>query len=477
MRRGAKAYFAANIVSQASALTRYVILARLLGPEELGLAAMVILTAQFFESISDTGSDRFLIQDKDGDSPSLQGLTHLVLAVRGALIAGALILSAGLLSGLYGEPSLQVSLVALGVAPLLGGLIHLDLRRVQRHADFRPESLAMIVSECASLAATAIAAALTRDHMAIIYGLIVRAACLVVVSHVTATRPYRWGFDKIEGRRFATFAMPLALNGLLLFLGQQGDRLIVGSGLGAEALGHYSAVLLLAYYPLQMLARFVSGLFLPQIAEARIEPAAFVAARERLSSNTILLGLAATTGFAIVGPIATVVLYGGEFAQPYQIVALLGVLQAVRFIRIWPTTVALGVGRSSIVMLNNLARLVAMPLGAVAVVYSKSLEAIIGSFIVGETLALLVALLLLRRVNAVRLRRESAGVLLYALTSAAAVATAWTLQAGRDWQALLLLALAICLTGFTLYAQRSTLVELVRQVRRRVGIRGLGRRG
>ena len=46
---------------------RYVILARLLGPEQLGLAATLLLTAQFFESLSDTGANRFIVQDARGD--------------------------------------------------------------------------------------------------------------------------------------------------------------------------------------------------------------------------------------------------------------------------------------------------------------------------------------------------------------------------------------------------------------------------
>ena len=58
MRQGARAYFAANILSQLFALLRYVVLARLLGPYELGLAATLVLTAAFFEVVSDTGSDR-----------------------------------------------------------------------------------------------------------------------------------------------------------------------------------------------------------------------------------------------------------------------------------------------------------------------------------------------------------------------------------------------------------------------------------
>jgi O-antigen/teichoic acid export membrane protein len=430
VRQGTKAYFAANLTAQAAALVRYVVLARILGPEQLGLAAMLILTSQFFESISDTGSDRFLVQDADGDSPRLQGLVQLVLAGRGLLIAAALIISAPLLSGLYRAPTLEASLMWLGLSPLIGGFIHLDLRRAQRAQDFRPESAAIIVAELVSLAGTATAAFITRDHTAVIYGLVLRAVALVVVSHVTARRPYRWAYGREEGIRFSMFAAPLFLNGLLLFLGSQGDRLMVGSGLGAAALGHYSAILLLIYYPTSALSKFVMGIHLPHLAASRDDAPAFAAAREKLGGQTALLAIGVTAGFLLVAPFFTPLFYGRQFAQPLQIFALLGVLQAARFLRLWPTTLAVGIGRSSIVMLNNVARMVALPTAFLANLYFHSLESIVGGFIVGEIVALLAALWLLGQAKAVDLRHELLRVSEFVVAGVLVIAWAWALHVG-----------------------------------------------
>jgi O-antigen/teichoic acid export membrane protein len=430
VRQGTKAYFAANLTAQAAALVRYVVLARILGPEQLGLAAMLILTSQFFESISDTGSDRFLVQDPDGDSPRLQGLVQLVLAGRGLLIATALVVSAPLLSGLYRAPTLQASLMWLALSPLIGGFVHLDVRRAQRAQDFRPESAAIIISELVSLAGTATAAFITRDHTAVIYGLVLRAIAFVMVSHLTARRPYRWAYGREEGIRFSMFAAPLFLNGLLLFLGSQGDRLMVGSGLGAAALGHYSAILLLIYYPTSALSKFVMGIHLPHLAASRDDAPAFAAAREKLGGQTALLAVGVTAGFLLVAPVFTPLFYGRQFAQPLQIFALLGVLQAARFLRLWPTTLAVGIGRSSIVMLNNVARMVALPTAFLANLYFHSLESIVGGFIVGEIVALLAALWLLGQAKAVDLRHELLRVGEFVVAGVLVIAWAWALHAG-----------------------------------------------
>ena len=78
-RRGMMAFTIGNAVSQGSALLRYMLLARLLGPTQLGLAATLILTSQFFEQITDAGLDRYLIQSREGNRGSVGRAIHLAL--------------------------------------------------------------------------------------------------------------------------------------------------------------------------------------------------------------------------------------------------------------------------------------------------------------------------------------------------------------------------------------------------------------
>jgi O-antigen/teichoic acid export membrane protein len=429
--RGRKAYFTATVISQAVALLRYVLLARLLGPVELGFAAMLILTASFFESISDTGSDRFLIQDTAGDSVSMLGFVHLVMAGRGLVIALSIALFAVPLAGLYHSPPLVPSLIVLGLAPLIGGFVHLDVRRLQREGNFWPESLMTIISETVGLIATVGAAWVTRSHNAVIYGLAARAAAMVVVSHVLAQRPYRWAFDRAEGARFTRFAAPLFLNGFLLFVGSQGDRLIVANRVGPAALGHYSAVLLLILYPASALVRFVGGMHLPQIAAVRSDPERLDEAGQRLAGRALMLAIAMAAGFALVGPIATPILYGRRFAQGPLIFALLGAVQSARFFRVWPTTMALAMGRTIILTANNFARQLAFPVALVATFYYPSLASIVVGFLVGESIAIMVALALLAREPAIKTGPEARRVRDFLLFAMTLIAAGWSVEHGR----------------------------------------------
>lgn len=415
--QGAKAFLAATATAQICALARYTILARLLGPEELGLVAMLTLTSQFFQSITDNGSDRFLIQDKDGDTLTAQGLVQALFVSRGAVQAIGLVLFAGPIALYFHTPSLQPALVILALVPLILGFLHLDFRRDQRRADFRSEATITLVSEILSLAVTAGAALLTRDFTAVLYGLITRSLAYAVTSHILAKTPYRFSFSKDQATRLARFSMPLMFNGMLLFVGSQGDRVVVANELGITQLGHYTAILMLAYYPASTVTRYMGTMHLPHIAAGRFDKSQSDAASDTMGGQTLLLATGIAVGFAVVAPIAIVLLFGPSFAQPALVVAMIGIFQAFRFIRQWPTTVAMGIGRSEIVLANNIVRMSGLACALLAVRAYGGMVSVTAGFIVGELLALITAIALVNHASERRLLHDLDRVALLVIIS------------------------------------------------------------
>ena len=396
-RRGMKLYFVASIVAQVAALVRYVTLARLLGPEQLGLAATLVVTASFFDLISDTGSDRFLIQDRDGDTEAVQKLVQLVWAARGAMIAVAMAVFSIPLAHFYNAPGLAIGFAILALSPLIAGFTHLDIRRAQRLSDFSGESICSLASEVASLIATTAAAWLTHDFTAILYGLITRAVVSVAVSHLIGRRRYAMAWNAEHGARLARFSAPLMASGLMLFVGSQGDRVLVATQLGVGALGEYSAVILLIFYPSAIILRYMHAIFMPLVSAHQFNPVERDQISERLGGQTMVLGLAMSVGFAVVAPFMVTVLYGHRYSQAPLLVGLIGILQATRFIINWPSTVSLSLGRSSTVMISNLTRLFVFPGAMVGYWLHGGLTGVVVGFIFGETISIAVSLYLLNR--------------------------------------------------------------------------------
>jgi lipopolysaccharide exporter len=396
-RVGGGLFFWASLLTQGSALLRYVALARLLGPEQLGIAATLLITATFFDLISDTGSDRFLVQDRHGDTREVQDIVQFVWVARGLAIAAALVLFAAPIAGFYQTPRLAQPFALLALSPLIQGFLHLDVKRAQRNHNFRPQAISMIVGESASLIATVVAAGLTHDYTAILYGLITRAIVSVGSSHLLAERPYRLAWRPEHARRLGAFAMPLMFNGFLLFLASQGERAIIGDRMGPTALGYYSVVAQLIFYPAGIVANYIHAIYIPMVAAERDAPAERDRVSDLLGGQTLVLGVAMAAGFALVAPGAVPILFGSKFAQSALLIALIGLLQTVRFLLTWPTTVALAMGRSGTVAASNLAHTIALAAGIVGLELRGDLVGLVGGMIVGEFAANAVALALVAR--------------------------------------------------------------------------------
>jgi O-antigen/teichoic acid export membrane protein len=436
-----------------------VVLARFLGPEQLGLAATLVLTGSFFDFISDTGADRFLIQDRDGDKEPVQKLVHLVYIARGATIAMGLALCAWPIALVYHAPQLTSALMILALSPLILGLLHLDLRRAQRHLDFRAEAICMIVAELSGLAATATAAVLTHHFTAILYGLICRAIVMVIVSHLRAERPYRVGFSPEHSARLRRFAIPLMFNGLLLFFATQGDRAVVGNRLGFIALGRYSAILLLIYYPAAILVKYVQAMYLPLLARGRDDPAQRWRTANVMGGQVLILGLAMSAGFAVLAPLAVQILYGARFSQDVMVIALIGVLQSSRFLLVFPNAVAISTGRSGAALAVNVARLVAYPAVFTGAMGLAGLAGVLASFILGELVAHAVGLMLLSRDFQRPLFAGFDRLLIFAFASLDILALTWSASHGL-WPGFAAAAAgAVATIGWIAYRERPAIDE------------------
>src|SRR3546814_111144 len=167
--------------------------------------------------------------------------------------------------------------------------------------------------------------------------------------------------------------------------------------LGVAELGHYSAVILLIFYPSGMLMRFMTTMYLPRISARQANPPAWERADRALASQTILLAIAMQFGFVLIAPFAVPILYGPQFGIGLLAVCLVALLQTARFIRLWPVTVAMGAGMSHIVMVNNAVRMLAFPAAIAGLILIGGIEGIVSGFLLAEWLAFLTGLTMTNR--------------------------------------------------------------------------------
>lgn len=433
---GSRAYLGSLMVAQACALLRYAALARILGPQQLGLAAIIVLTGQFFDSLTDAGTDRFLIQDQHGHGTAAFRLVELVAAMRGVAMAVMIVLLAGPVAEFAHAPEVVDALRVFAIIPLIGGFTNYDFRAAQRDHDFLPEARLMAASEFAGLVATISAGLLLRNFTAILYGLATRALVAVVLSHVVARRHYAVGYDAELAGRLWRFGAPLMINGLLLFAATQSDRVIISRTLGVTELGRYSVVLLPILYPSATLLKYLATLYLPLLSGARHEPTAFSQVGRNFSGLSFALSAGLAVGFALVAPPVLPIIFGKGFSQSSTVVALVGVLLSLRLVKVAPTTAALAMGATTIPPLNNVLRLTGIACAILGVQTIGGLAGIVTGLIVGEIVANVAATLLVNRRAGWPLSRDAARYAYFILLCGVIVARGVAADRHLEWETL-----------------------------------------
>ena len=117
---------------------RNIIVARLVSPEDFGIAALFVMTVSFLEMFSNLAIDTLLVQSPHGEKPRFQQTSQLMTAVRGLAIALILLLFAGPVARLFDIPAATWAFRLLAVVPLIRGLAHQDMSRFQRQLNFKP---------------------------------------------------------------------------------------------------------------------------------------------------------------------------------------------------------------------------------------------------------------------------------------------------------------------------------------------------
>jgi O-antigen/teichoic acid export membrane protein len=116
------------------------------------------------------------------------------------------------------------------------------------------------------------------------------------------------------------------------------------------------------------------------------------------------------------------VLYGARYAEAPLLVALIGILQTTRFLINWPSTVSLGMGRSTTVLLGNLARLTTLPAALIGLWLLGGLIGVVVGFTFGEMISIVIALAIVNRETRDPLFRDFKRLMMFALVAATLVA-------------------------------------------------------
>lgn len=431
--KAAAVMFGSRGMKSIAQFARNILVARLLSVEDFGIAATFAIAFTLIEMATDIGINRMIVQDREGNSPKFMATMHGIQLVRGVIGAIVLVALAWPYAWLIGTPELTWAYQLMLFIPLIRGFMHFDIFRAQRDMQFMPIGLTQGLSPLLSILIIAITYMWTPDFRIMLWAVIGQQVIEVALSHLLARRPYRVGFDMVLVRRAISFGVPLMLNGFVMFAMMNGDRMIVGGQLGMEALGLFSAAVLLTLVPATVLSSTQSAVMMPGLSRAQDDPAAFHPQALTCLELTMALGIALALGMSLFGSSVLILAFGAQYAPAADVMILMAVAQAMWICKVGPSTVAVAKGDTKNPLYANLARLAALPLAYLAVVTGGGLLMVAAVAILGEAVGILVSALLLRAKSGVPVERLRLSYALFLLCLCAIVADTLYYPAQSGW--------------------------------------------
>jgi O-antigen/teichoic acid export membrane protein len=468
--RGAAVLLAGQVAGQVLGFVRNLVVAHLISVKDFGIAATFALTVTLLNMIGDLSVDKMLVQAPDGNQPKAQAAAQFVMFVRGLLAGAILFLAAGPIASAFDIPEVAWAFQMMAAVPVIRGFAHLDVRRYQREMRFMPSTVHDVAPQVVCTIAAVLLAVWLGDYRCLLYASLLQEAAAVLSSYWLAERRYAWSRDPELVRRLMVFGWPLMINGFLMFVMVQGDRMVVSASYSLDELGAYSLAFLLTMIPTAMLMRVLNSILLPVLSRAQNDQELYVR-RTRLCARGVAL-LTAMFAVPLVagGGVVILWLYGTKFSVAATVISWLAAMQAVRLLRATPTLSAMARADTFNSMMSNVWRSVALGAMAFAAWMRADLEWVAAAGVLGEILALVYCVARLSKKQSVPWTVTMSPALLILASAAAGLAATKLLPAGLPLFAVAIL-LQIATAGALLAVYpdlRRTVRESVTELKRRL---------
>jgi len=319
------------------------VLARLLTPQEFGIAAAANFFSQLAGRLAELGFNAALVRAKE-IRPIHLSTVFVVSLVLGIVKFGVLFAAAPLVNAFYGisEPGniVRVAAFAFLIGPFGGVPGAILARNFQYRKIAIVESAHLVVFSLTSV----LLAWLGFSYMSMIYGRLAGSVTTVVMRMAYARWRPSLRFSWPVLREILSFGSGFHVKRLLDYTAQQGDNVVVGKLLGMTALGFYDK----AFSTMnRFLARMTGGpgVMFRIFAVIHEEPERFRRAYQKMVMSSSLLGFPVFAGLIVTAPQLIVVLFGDQWAASVAPFRLLCVAGTLKLLNTYASSVIQATGR------------------------------------------------------------------------------------------------------------------------------------
>jgi len=267
--RGIAWNFVSNGGTEVLSFARAVVLARLLSPGDFGLMGAVFIVVSAMGVFTEMGLGPALIHLGKAGGHEFEDTAWLLQVIRGLLLFAVLMFTAPYIALFFGEPRLEPMLRVIAFTFVLSGFNSIGLTLLRRDMQFQKLTGASLTTEALCLAATVAAAVLLRNVWALVIGEVFRTAVWLAASFVVSPFRPTARFSLVAARQLLHYGKNVFGSGLLVYVGTEGDDVLVGKLLGAEPLGFYRMAYRLSNLPATSVTQVISRVAFPAYVELR----------------------------------------------------------------------------------------------------------------------------------------------------------------------------------------------------------------
>lgn len=300
------------------------VLARLLMPEDFGVIGAAMVVTAFWDILSQLGLGLALVQRPDLKEEHIRTGFTLSVAV-GVLLAASIWLLAPTIAAFFRMEQLAAVLTILALRLPMQGVSAVAEALLQRFLRFRQLAAIEVLSYVAYSVVSVTLAIWGLGVWALVGGQLAFTAlgtiCFLIIQPHSKSLQLRPQAVK----DLAFFSGGITIVRVLDWLALQGDKLVAGRWLGAEALGLYGRAYFLTVTPSSELGKIVERVLFPTMSSVQNERLRLTTAYLRGVGLMALLILPLSAALCVLAPEIVDIVLGADWEAaviPFQILAL-----------------------------------------------------------------------------------------------------------------------------------------------------------
>lgn len=325
---------AGNWGYQLSTLVVFSVLANLLTPQAFGLVALASVFVALMKLVEEQGLADALVQRANLEPEHLDTAFWISVGLS-VVLALALTVGSSLIAGLVNEPDVAPILAWLSLSLVISGFSSVQraiLTRELRFASLTVRTLSSVIIG----GIVGVGAALAGFG---VWSLVAQLITLELVGVVALWTASDWRpsmrFSASHFRELFSFGSSVLGFKLLRFGERRIDNLMVGSLIGATALGFYVVAYRLLNLIINITTSVIGSVAFPVFSRIQSDPEQVKTAYYKAVRQTSVMSFPAFLGLMAVAPEATRLFFGNQWdasVPALQVLAIAGIAQSILFV-------------------------------------------------------------------------------------------------------------------------------------------------